>query len=107
VFPSEAENFPTVLLEALAAGCAIVTSDAGGCPEVTGPAALYVKPRDSHGLRKALLKLIETESCRADLSQKARRQIEHFSWPGIARQYTELFKQMKANTSNKKKSSQP
>ena len=36
VFPSESENFPSVLLEAMRAGMAIIASNAGGCPEVVG-----------------------------------------------------------------------
>ena len=44
-FTSEAENFPTVLLEAMAAGQAIVTCDGTGCPEVVGEDALLVPPR--------------------------------------------------------------
>lgn len=94
VFPSEEENFPTVLLEALGAGCAIITTLAGGCPEVAGSAALYVKPRDAQELKEALLRLIADESLRCELSQKARRRIEHFSWRGVARQYAELFEQL-------------
>jgi len=39
VFPSHAENFPLVLLEAMAAGLAIVTTNQTGCREVVGDAA--------------------------------------------------------------------
>lgn len=103
VFPSEEENFPTVLLEALGAGCAVITTSAGGCPEVTGPAALYVKPRDAQELKEALLRLIGDESLRSELSQKARRRIEHFSWGGVARQYAELFEQLVDAAAQKRK----
>ncbi|MCP4449827.1 MAG: glycosyltransferase family 4 protein, partial [Planctomycetes bacterium] len=49
VFPSEAENFPTVLLEAMSAGMAIISSTAGGCREVVGKAGIYVEPGDVAG----------------------------------------------------------
>ena len=42
VFPSIQENFPMVLLEAMDAGCAIVTTNAEGCAEVVGDAGLVV-----------------------------------------------------------------
>ncbi|HOQ05711.1 MAG TPA: glycosyltransferase family 4 protein [Anaerohalosphaeraceae bacterium] len=91
VFPSEAENFPTVLLEAMAAGCAVITTDAGGCSEAAGEAALYVRPRDVEGLRTQLLELIANPHLREQWSQKARARAADFSWPGIARMYLELF----------------
>jgi glycosyltransferase involved in cell wall biosynthesis len=60
IFPSEADNFPTVLLEAMSAGMAIITCSAGGCPEVVGKAGLLVEPRDTEGIRKTLKKLVES-----------------------------------------------
>jgi len=58
VFPSEAENFPIVLLEAMASGLAIITTDGTGCAEVVGDTALLVKARDSAGIRRRLVELI-------------------------------------------------
>jgi glycosyltransferase involved in cell wall biosynthesis len=57
VFPSHQENFPMVLLEAMAAECAIVTTSAPGCLEVVGDAALVYAPGDVEALRAALKKL--------------------------------------------------
>lgn len=91
VFPSEAENFPTVLLEAMSAGCAVITTDAGGCPEAAGDAAVYVRPRDVEGLRKKLQELLGNPALREQWSRKARERAAVFSWPGVARQYLELF----------------
>ena len=46
VFPSESENFPMVLLEAMAAGLAIITTKNTGCEEVVGDTGLLVAPGD-------------------------------------------------------------
>lgn len=94
VFPSEAENFPTVLLEAMAAGCAVITTDAGGCPEVCGDAAVYVKPGDVEGLRTRLYELLASPALREHWSQKARARAAIFSWSGAARQYLDLFERL-------------
>lgn len=92
VFPSESENFPIVLLEAMAAGMAIITTKDTGCAEVVGDAALLVKPRDSRDIKEALCKLINNPDFCRELGQAARRRLENnFSWTVVARQYADLY----------------
>jgi glycosyltransferase involved in cell wall biosynthesis len=91
VFPSEAENFPTVLLEAMAAGSAILTSTAGGCPEVVGETALLAEPKNPQAIREQLLRLIESEPLRRSLSEAARRRAQQFTWPAVAARYLEAY----------------
>lgn len=96
VFTSEAENFPVVLLEAMAAGQAIVTCDGTGCPEVVGPDALLVPPRRPDCLAQALAKLIEDDELRADLGRRARARVEEeFGWQGIARRHVALYHEVR------------
>jgi glycosyltransferase involved in cell wall biosynthesis len=91
-FTSEAENFPTVLLEAMAAGQAIVTCDGTGCPEVVGSEALLVPPRRPDKLREALRCLIQDDQLRTELGQRARARVEEeFGWHAIARRHVELY----------------
>jgi len=94
IFPSETENFPNVLLEAMAAGLAIITSTAGGCPEVVGDAALLVEPRNVNSLRQQLKKLIDSDDLRQQLSCAAMQRVKNFSWPNIARQYVSYYQQL-------------
>ncbi len=93
VFPSEAENFPIVLLEAMAAGLAIITTKNTGCAEVVGDSAILVNPRDSEGIKLALTELAESSTLCNRLSAKARNRLEeNFSWGKIAKQYSNIFK---------------
>ncbi len=92
VFPSQMENFPTVLLEAMSAGMAIITSTAGGCPEVVGDAAVLVEPGDSAAIGRHLVELIENPQKRQRLAQAATERVQQFAWPRIAEQYTNLYK---------------
>jgi len=46
VYPSEAENFPIALLEAMAASLAIITTSKSGCAEVVGEVLATVPPKD-------------------------------------------------------------
>ncbi len=91
VFPSEAENFPTVLLEAMAAKMAIITSTAGGCSEVVGNAARFVCPGDIEGIRNQLIELSQSESVRSQLAEAAYARVKLFSWDGIASQFVETY----------------
>lgn len=92
VLPSEAENFPVVLLEAMAAGLAIVTTRGTGCAEVVGDAAVLVPPKDVHALRAALRRLVGDPALRAALGAAARRRlVENFGWPAVAQQYPALY----------------
>jgi len=92
VFPSEAENFPTVLLQAMAAGTAIITSTAGGCPEVVGGAAILVQPRNVDAIRVALKKLTESEGLRDRLSKAAMARVRQFRWDRIASRYIDCYR---------------
>ncbi len=91
IFTSEAENFPTVLLEAMAAGAAIITSTAGGCPEVVGDAALLVPPRDAQAIQEQLGKLVGSIELRESLGAKAGRRVKQFAWSNVARQYIDCY----------------
>ena len=92
VFPSEAENFPLVLLEAMRAGAAIITSQGTGCAEVVGDTALLVEPRNPEAIQVALTRLTsDRELCRR-LSVAAQARLhDSFTWPAVARRYLESY----------------
>ena len=87
----EAENFPVVLLEAMSAGLAVITSTAGGCPEVVGDTALLVEPRSSDAIREQLEKLISSEELRNHLSRAALTRVRNFAWPTVAQAYLDCY----------------
>lgn len=94
-FTSDSENFPTVLLEAMAGGQAIVTCDGTGCPEVVGEDALLVPPRRPDRLAEALGRLVRDDELRARLGRRARARVEReFGWPGIARRHIALYRNL-------------
>ena len=92
VLPSEAENFPVVLLEAMASGLAIITTEGTGCAEVVGDAALLVSPKDPGAIKHALSRLIRDVALQRALGAAGRRRLtEHFSWAMVAQQYARLY----------------
>lgn len=95
-FPSLHDNFPVVLLEALSAGCAVVTNNVTGMPEVTADAALLVKPHDVVGLRAAIARLMGDSELRAELGTRAQRRIGELSWKRILEQHVDLYERVVA-----------
>ena len=93
VFPSEVENFPIVLLEAMASGMSIITTRGTSCVEVVGDAALLVEPRNPMAIREALVKLTNDEALCKTLGRQARRRFENnFSWDILISKYDDLFR---------------
>lgn len=98
VLTSDYENFPVCLLEAMAAGCAIVTTRGHGCEEVVGDCAEFVTPGrvDPEAcvreIRAALHRLTTDKAYCASLGTRARMRLdEHFTWPAVARRYAEVY----------------
>jgi len=98
VFPSESENFPVVLLEAMAAGLAIITTAGTGCEEVVGDTGLLVQPRDAAGIKCAIEHLATNPELRLGLGTAARERVQRlFSWHHIAQQYIGIYQQVMEN----------
>jgi glycosyltransferase involved in cell wall biosynthesis len=92
VLPSEKENFPVALMEAMDAGLAIVTTRGTGCAEVVGDTGVLVEPRDPNALRAALESLLHDPERVRRLGRAARdRLAKELAWPTIARSYVDLY----------------
>lgn len=80
-----------VLLEAMDAGCAIVTTNAEGCAEVVGDAGLVVPKGDPQGIREALDRLMCDPRLVRDLSVRAQQRAARLTWPNIVGRYREIL----------------
>jgi glycosyltransferase involved in cell wall biosynthesis len=92
VYPSLYEGFGLPVLEAMACGVPVITSNVSSLPEVAGDAALLVDPYDVEGLAEAMRSLIESEEIRADLRKKGLVQAARFSWERAARETVRVYK---------------
>lgn len=86
VLPSRAENCPLVLLEAMAAGLPIVTTDVGGIPELVadGESGLMVAAEDPEALAQALDRMEADAELRQRLTEGGRVVAERQRWGSVA-----------------------
>lgn len=91
VFPSLYEGFGLPLLEAMACGVPVVTSNVASMPEVAGGAALLVDPRDVDGLAAAVAQGLRDEPMRARLRAAGIARARRFSWETAARRTLDAY----------------
>jgi glycosyltransferase involved in cell wall biosynthesis len=93
------DGLPNALLESLAAGRAVVATQAGGIPDVVthDVNGLLVPEKDGDALAHALRRLIREPQTRERLGREARRQaVERLSWEAAARRFEECYVQAAA-----------
>jgi glycosyltransferase involved in cell wall biosynthesis len=92
VYPSLYEGFGLPVLEAMACGVPVITSNLSSLPEIAGNATLLVDPYDVEGLAETMRHLIENEAARATLCSKGLSQAARFSWEEAAKQTIRIYK---------------
>lgn len=83
-YPSLGEGFGLPVLEAMAAGAAVLSSNVSSLPEVGGDAVEYADPRDAASIARGLRRLLDDDRRRDELSQRARSRAGEFSWERFA-----------------------
>lgn len=86
VFPSLFEGFGLPILEAMAVGCPVLTSNISSLPEVAGKAALLVNPYSEDEIAQNLIKLYTNSNLLQQLTTAGFEQIKKFSWEKCARE---------------------
>lgn len=98
--PSASENFPIVLLEAMTAGSAVITTRGTGCADVVGDSAELVAPGNTGELTAALERLIEDPVHRREIAARGRQRVEQqFSWEAVVNRHIALFDDVAGATS--------
>lgn len=86
VFASSCENMPNILIEGMAAGLPIASSNRGPMPEVLGDAGLYFDPERPAQIAAAIRSLLESPQLRAQKAQLAFEMAAKYSWDRCARE---------------------
>ena len=88
------ENFGLVLLEAMASGTPVITSDFSDLDEVVGDAAMRVSPTDVDAISDAIIKVVGSAELRNDLTARGLDQARKFSWERCARETLDVYQEL-------------
>ncbi len=93
-YPSLYEGFGFPVVQAMAAGAPVITSNHSCLPEIAGDAALLVDPKSPLEIACALKKLLESESLRASMTERGRARAQQFRWETCARKSLAFFRRI-------------
>ncbi len=93
-FPSLDEGFGIPVLEAMAWGVPVLTSNRSALPEAAGDAALLADPLDTESITQALRALTADETLRADLQKRGLRRAKQFPWEAAVQKTWSVYQEL-------------
>ena len=93
-YPSLNETFGLPILEAMACGCPVVTSDTTAMPETAGGAAILANPGDPASIARAI---VEAVGSRDGLREAGLRRAAEFTWAATAASTLDVYREAAAN----------
>ena len=91
LYPSSYEGFGIPLLEAMASGTPIISSNVTSIPEIVGDAGILIEPTNLSQLEESIMKLLSDQLLRADLISKGLKRVKDFSWESMAMKTLEIY----------------
>tara|TARA_R110001632_G_scaffold64960_4_gene154215 strand:+ start:666 stop:1820 length:1155 start_codon:yes stop_codon:yes gene_type:complete len=94
LFPSLREGFGIPIIEAMACGVPVITSNTSSMPEVAGNAAHLIDPNKTEDLCNGMLKIMSDNSYKNELIQRGIERSKQFTWNRMASKVLEQYKQL-------------
>jgi glycosyltransferase involved in cell wall biosynthesis len=91
VYPSLIEGFGLPILEAMSAGCPVLTSNTSSMPEVAGDAARYVDPVNVESIAEGMVELASDAALRARLIKSGYQRLPLFTWEKTAMEMINVY----------------
>ncbi|MCU0324633.1 MAG: glycosyltransferase family 4 protein [Spirosomaceae bacterium] len=95
LYPSLRESFGIPIIEAMACGTPVVTSNTSAMPEVAGEAAILVDPFDSNSIREGFEKILTDKNLSNQLKINGLARAKDFSWVNTAKKTIEIYNNLK------------
>lgn len=102
LYPSLRESFGIPMLEAIACGTPVITSNTSSMPEVSGGAAKIVDPYDTQQITDAMKSLRTDEELRKKLIDKGLERAAEFTWQAMAQAVLKLYEEVVNQNKNSK-----
>jgi glycosyltransferase involved in cell wall biosynthesis len=96
LYPSLRESFGIPILEGMACGVPVITSNTSSMPEIAGDAAAIVDPFKPEEILASIERILEDENFRNELCEKGIERAKLFSWKNMAAKYLELYEEVYA-----------
>jgi glycosyltransferase involved in cell wall biosynthesis len=93
VLPSLNEGMSNAVLEAMASGLPIITTDTGGTVELLDDNGLIVGMQDSESIANAIMQLIKDPAKISEMGEKSRTMAETLSWRHVAQKYLNVYRE--------------
>lgn len=94
LYTSLRESFGIPILEAMASGTPVITSDTSSMPEVAGHGAILVDPTDVEQIADKLIEMERDEDLRKKQIEYGLKRVENFSWEHTATQLLKVYNQI-------------
>jgi glycosyltransferase involved in cell wall biosynthesis len=101
VYPSLNETFGLPILEAMACGCPVVTSDTSAMPETAGGAAALADPKDPASIAKAIIETLGTG--RDQMRELGLRRAAQFTWGATAASTLDVYREAAERREHRRK----
>jgi len=100
LYPSLRESFGIPILEGMACGVPVITSNTSSMPEIAGDAAYIVTPTNPEEISTAIVTILNNKELKNDLCEKGLERAKKFSWGNMAKAYLGLYKEVYAEINN-------
>ena len=97
LFLTYGEGFGLPVLEAMACGVPVITSNVTSCSEVAGDAAILVDPNNNREIIEALTSLLDNENQKKKYIEKGLKRARYFSWDKCAKETIKVYQGLKKN----------
>lgn len=92
--PSLYEGFGLTILEAMACGLPVITSNTSSLPEVAGNAACLVNPTDVEEIVMKICRIRQDADYRRQLIENGLERVKHFSWKNTSEQVVKVYEEL-------------